>query len=144
MRCMYVKILLLALVTACSAGPSQTARPPDPVHTPPTTTDPGSVQDVDTTPPARPDRPGEQGPQSQSGPQSNKVDGATCLANDECASGICEGEGCGDDQPGRCMTRARACTRDLRTYCGCDGKTFQTSGSCPGRRFASRTKCEAS
>jgi hypothetical protein len=33
------------------------------------------------------------------------------------------------------------CTRDLRTYCGCDGQTFQSSGSCPGKRFANPGEC---
>jgi hypothetical protein len=36
----------------------------------------------------------------------------------------------------------RACTRDLATYCGCDGKTFQASGSCPGQPFAHKGRCE--
>jgi hypothetical protein len=33
------------------------------------------------------------------------------------------------------------CTRDLATYCGCDGKPFQNSGSCPGGRYAYRGEC---
>lgn len=69
------------------------------------------------------------------------ADGASCLTAADCQSGICEGEGCGADQPGTCKPKARACTRDLRAYCGCDGVTFRTSGSCAGRRYASRGEC---
>jgi len=70
-----------------------------------------------------------------------KADGASCLAGAECASGVCEGQGCGNDTPGTCMPAARRCTRDLRPYCGCDGKTFRTSGSCPGQRYAAKGEC---
>ena len=69
------------------------------------------------------------------------ADGAPCLRADECTSGVCEGEGCGDDQPGTCAPASRACTKDLRPYCGCDGVTFRTSGSCPGQRFSARAEC---
>lgn len=71
-----------------------------------------------------------------------RADGSACLESSDCASGICEGEGCGDDTPGVCAPAGRACTRDLRPYCGCDGETFRTSGSCPGKRFAFRGMCE--
>ena len=70
------------------------------------------------------------------------ADGDSCLSGGDCASGICEGEGCSEDTPGICMSRARPCTRDLRAYCGCNGETFRTSGSCPGKRYASRSACE--
>ena len=59
------------------------------------------------------------------------------------ASGMCEGQGCGAGAPGRCAAARRACTKDLRPYCGCDGKTFRSSGSCPGRRFAHPGACAA-
>jgi hypothetical protein len=68
--------------------------------------------------------------------------GSPCLAATDCATGICEGEGCGDDAPGVCIDPMRPCTRDLRAYCGCDGETFRTSGTCPNRRFAHREACE--
>lgn len=68
-----------------------------------------------------------------------KADGASCKAGTECASGVCEGEGC--DTPGVCMPAQRACTKDLREYCGCDGRTFRGSGSCPGARFSKRSAC---
>ena len=69
-----------------------------------------------------------------------KPAGAQCSAATECESGVCEGEGCGDTA-GTCAPAQRACTRDLRQYCGCDGKTFQASGSCPGQRFSARQAC---
>jgi hypothetical protein len=81
----------------------------------------------------------------ESGPASSSAlirDGGACERAIQCASGICEGEGCSPDRQGVCMSRNRRCTRDLRVYCGCDGKTFQASGSCPGRRFASRAACQ--
>ena len=67
--------------------------------------------------------------------QGPAADGASCLAASDCASGVCEGQGCGDDQPGTCALAARPCTKDYRPYCGCDGVTFHGSGSCPGQRF---------
>ncbi len=71
-----------------------------------------------------------------------RPEGQSCLDGAECASGVCEGQGCGDDAPGTCAPKGRACTKDLRPYCGCDGKTFKTSGSCPGRRYAAKGSCQ--
>jgi hypothetical protein len=67
--------------------------------------------------------------------------GATCFAPTDCTSGACEGMGCDEAHPGRCVDRARACTMDVALYCGCDGKTFTSSGSCPGRRFSTPGGC---
>jgi hypothetical protein len=72
---------------------------------------------------------------------SNLADGASCLDSAECASGICEGTGCGPAAPGKCIAKKRKCTRDARPYCGCDGVTFTASGSCPGRRYAAKGAC---
>ena len=69
------------------------------------------------------------------------ADGGACLSSTDCTSGICEGEGCDTDSPGVCAPQQRGCTRDLRPYCGCDGQTFRTSGSCPGRRYAHKGAC---
>lgn len=67
--------------------------------------------------------------------------GQACSSDSECdAEQVCEGIGCGANE-GRCVARERICTRDLATYCGCDGKEFQSSGSCPGGRFAYRGTC---
>ena len=134
MRGMSMRVLLLAValvvVAGCPAGapPPSGSRPPDPLETPPTTSDPGAVRESDPTPPSMPP-PGE----------NKRPDGDACHAGDECSSGICEGQGCA--QPGKCMPRTRMCTKDLRAYCSCDGKTFHGSGSCPGQRFAHPGEC---
>jgi len=88
------------------------------------------------------------------GPTPNKTEGKTktetktetteggCLSDSDCeGGGTCEGEGCGDDQPGTCGASDRMCTRDAQMYCGCDGENFRGSGSCPGRRYAHRGEC---
>jgi hypothetical protein len=67
-------------------------------------------------------------------------DGAACNSGKECASGICDGEGCGEVR-GTCKSKERICTEDLVEYCGCDGKSFRSSGSCPGARFSKRGPC---
>ncbi|EDM81274.1 hypothetical protein PPSIR1_40360 [Plesiocystis pacifica SIR-1] len=70
--------------------------------------------------------------------------GASCSTHADCGEGgICEGVGCGEGE-GRCVEdpAGRMCTRDLVAYCGCDGKEFKTSGSCPGDRFEYRGPCE--
>ncbi|MCX4246707.1 hypothetical protein [Paraliomyxa miuraensis] len=69
------------------------------------------------------------------------ADGSPCRTGSDCQSGVCEGEGCGDDQLGECKPATRACTRDFRAYCGCDGQVFRGSGSCPGQRYARRGEC---
>jgi hypothetical protein len=73
--------------------------------------------------------------------EDGRPEGSACLAGTECASGVCEGQGCGEDTPGTCAPAKRGCTKDLRSYCGCDGKTFKGSGSCPGKRYASKGEC---
>jgi hypothetical protein len=63
----------------------------------------------------------------------------SCATDADCQDGqACVGSlGC--DETWRC---ARVpCTRDLVTYCGCDGKTFQGSGTCPSRKAARRGPC---
>lgn len=72
---------------------------------------------------------------------SNRADGTPCSTGSQCASGICEGMGCEPDQ-GTCTPKQRACTRDLREYCGCDGATFRASGSCPGLVFLHPGPCK--
>lgn len=67
-------------------------------------------------------------------------EGGACSAAGDCASGVCEGKGCDGSGP-VCVAKARMCTKDLRAYCGCDGRTFRTSGSCAGRPYAARGAC---
>lgn len=67
--------------------------------------------------------------------------GEPCLQSSECASGVCEGQGCTDEEPGVCAEEPRPCTRDHRAYCGCDGQTFFSSSSCVGQRYAHPGTC---
>jgi hypothetical protein len=124
-----MRFLVLALaLTACSTPAKQPA--PEPLPPPP----PAAVRDAA---PAEPDA----APVPIDAAPALRADGESCFAATDCASGVCEGQGCGDQQPGTCAPAQRACTRDLRPYCGCDGKTFRTSGSCPGRRYHAKGEC---
>jgi hypothetical protein len=93
------------------------------------------------TPDAEPE-PEEKTPDAEADTEPGLGDGAACTSNDQCASGTCEGEGCGDENPGTCMPAMRMCLRDLRPFCGCDGKTFMRGSNCPGKRFAARGPCD--
>lgn len=131
---MRVSELLIAVVLcACSASSTQQQRPPSndptgPIGEPQLSGDYQPPANVEPAPV----------PQTSTAPFD---DGEKCVDSSECKSGVCEGEGCTPDRPGVCAPRSRACTRDLRPYCGCDGATFRTSGSCPGRRFAHTGEC---
>jgi hypothetical protein len=108
---------------SCRRGPPEAEVPePAPVEQP-------APSQAEPVPPA-PELPG-----------ALRGDGQSCLLDTECSSGFCEGQGCGEDQPGVCVGSMRRCTRDLRPYCGCDGKTFMASGTCPNRRYASPGPC---
>ncbi len=141
----------LALVFAGCASPGPSTQPPMVSETPPNTKDPGAVRDdrpLQPAPPVTPEGPGHDHSSGDGKPDGKPDDkpggrpeGASCIVGPECASGICEGEGCTPDRPGTCAPKSRPCTRDLRQYCGCDGKTFGSSGTCPGRRFAARAPC---
>jgi len=70
--------------------------------------------------------------------------GAPCSAGEQCLSGFCVGdalEACTRDPLGTCTSDPPMCTRDLRSYCGCDGAPFRASGSCPNRSFRRRGPC---
>lgn len=64
----------------------------------------------------------------------------TCGASSECGPGLtCFGiAGCGNDW--RCV-RARGCSRERISFCGCDGASFVASATCPGRPFVHRGEC---
>lgn len=79
-------------------------------------------------------------PQGAAVPGRGAPDGSACTVAADCASNLCEGRGC-NDRNGTCVAANRMCTRDLRSYCGCDGVTFAASGSCPGQRFAEANAC---
>lgn len=69
--------------------------------------------------------------------------GEPCFDGGECESGICEGEGCGTNQPGRCVAAGRTCKGPEETFCACDGETFRAPRDCPGQAYAKRGTCRA-
>ena len=69
-----------------------------------------------------------------------RKDGASCSSSEECASGICQGQGCGADE-GACASQTMRCKRDRQAFCGCDNETFHASSNCPMKRYASTGPC---
>lgn len=69
--------------------------------------------------------------------------GEFCFDGGECESGVCEGEGCGTRQPGRCVAADRTCKGPQETFCACDGETFRAPRDCPGQPYAKRGNCRA-
>lgn len=116
-------VAVAALLVACP--PHNTPQPVPPG-------DPGEGYE----PPA----PIDAGPADAMVSEAAGADGTACTLDDDCASGVCEGLGCEEGQ-GVCAPATRGCTKDLRQYCGCDGITFQSSGSCPGQRYAATGAC---
>lgn len=124
---------LLALTTLVACP-----KPVDGDSSPPTTA--GEEGGNEPTVPAGAIDPGDDPAAAEDG---DTGEATGCLSDADCpAGGVCEGLGCGDDQPGTCAAPDRMCTRDSRPYCGCDGQTFRSSGSCPGRRYAAEGACE--
>lgn len=72
--------------------------------------------------------------------QNEVAQPTTCSSSSDCPDGQqCTGdEGC--DVAWTCQP-PRPCTRDLRPYCTCDGRTVRGSGSCPPEPFRSRGAC---
>ncbi|MBY5990952.1 hypothetical protein [Ferrimonas balearica] len=70
-------------------------------------------------------------------------EGDRCFTNGDCQGAlVCQGQGCpGDGSYGQCVNPNRPCTMDFATYCGCDGKEFGGSGSCPNARFIRKGQC---
>ena len=134
MRASLLAMWTMSMLAAAAFGcdPPPTLVPPGPAPTLPPPDRPIAQPDAGVA--ARPPEPPI--------PQQALADGTACSAGSDCRSGVCEGEGCGAKQ-GVCAARNRSCTRDRRPYCGCDGKTFYSSGSCPGGRFANRGACSA-
>lgn len=91
----------------------------------------------DTLPPMPlPDRPSADVPPSMDA-------GRTCTTTADCDGGLeCYGgEGCA--VPWSCQPAlGRACTDDLAAFCGCDGRTFRGSSTCPAQPFTHRGPCE--
>lgn len=129
MRCRLALAALL-LSAACTNGrpPPSAPDPAPPIADGAPDSDGGKAQPTDG---------------SADGPAATpKQAGAACLASEECGSGICEGKGCDDEQPGTCADAERMCTRDYAAYCSCSGENFGASGSCPGQRYSHKGNCE--
>ncbi len=127
--------LFLALLLACSGPNSSAVDAPVDAAAPPSTEVAAADAPVDADP--QQDAAASDAAGTDAAPQPT-----SCLQSSDCGDGmICEGQGCDDDQPGVCVASARACTRDLKPYCGCDGTTFLSSGSCPGQRYQAAMPC---
>jgi hypothetical protein len=64
----------------------------------------------------------------------------SCRSSGECPRGMmCDGPA-GCDVPWTCVP-LRPCTADVAPFCGCDGRTFYGSSSCPGQVYRSRGGC---
>ncbi len=81
-------------------------------------------------------------PQGQ--PGARAADGGSCRDGSECESGVCEGEGCGVNKPGRCVAASRACAGGEEIFCGCGERTFRAPADCPGQRYSRRGACAES
>jgi hypothetical protein len=130
-------VAVILLSVGCRKGPPDS-------HQPPGDADAGGPEQPEPSPEApEPDDDGE----AEDGddgelPGPTLPDGPRCDSDADCSEGLlCEGVGCGPNE-GRCVGKDRMCTRDLAQYCGCDGQTFQSSGSCPGARYAYLGPCE--
>lgn len=65
---------------------------------------------------------------------------AECRKSADCPSGqVCAG-GAGCEAKWTCQA-PRPCTKDLREFCGCDGKTFRGSSTCPGKKYKKTGAC---
>jgi hypothetical protein len=85
----------------------------------------------------------EDGVAARAGSFDRLPDGEVCFEGAECASGVCEGEGCGVNQPGRCMPASRTCSSREEEFCSCEGQTFRAPRDCPGQPIARRGPCAA-
>lgn len=130
-----MRIAALVALVACSSPSKPAPAPAEPTPVEPAPVEPAPVEPAPVEP-----APVEPTPVVDAAPVL-AADGASCLQHADCASGVCEGEGCTDDKPGTCAPAQRGCTKDLRSYCGCNGKTFKSSGSCPRQRYETKAAC---
>ncbi len=135
-----MRFAFLVLVVACSGQQSAGDPPPPPPD--PVVVAPDAAPAVVVPPPPADAAPVVVAPPPPDAAPELVEDDGECHSNAECKSGVCEGAGC-DDGAAYCVSQQRACTADVRTYCGCDGKNFQGSGSCPGRIYDHRGACKA-
>ena len=108
---------------------------PEPAASPDAPADPpAEAPPPETEAPPTPEVAPEPAPVPRS-PTPPVADGGACLQASDCASGICEGQGCTADAPGTCVPEMRRCTRDRRPFCGCDGETLWGSSTCVNARY---------
>ena len=68
---------------------------------------------------------------------------ASCASNRDCGRGeVCTGpEGC--EAEWHCTRPSQRCIHDTQYFCGCDGRSFRASMTCPGRPHRHRGSCAA-
>lgn len=125
-----------ACVAALFGGCSEPPPPPPGPPAPPTTATPATTTPATTAPGTS--TPGMIPP----GTITPTASGKACKANAECPSGEMCAISAGCDTPGTCVQQ-HMCTQNLVEYCGCDGQTFRSSGTCPSKPFKSRGACPA-
>lgn len=84
---------------------------------------------------------GDAGSATSSRPASALAVGQACFDGGECQSGVCEGQGCGVDQPGHCVAATRVCHGAEQPFCSCNGETFNAPADCPGQPYERRGAC---
>lgn len=116
---------LIAVLAAGCSGPSEPQPEPVPIV----------LNEPEATEPT-----GTEGDAPPLETPAAEAEGTPCTSSADCAQGeMCSGpEGC--DVTWTCQP-AGPCTRDLVTYCGCDGQTIQGSGSCPPAPYSHRGEC---
>jgi hypothetical protein len=131
---------LIALLVACSSSSSPPSASAPSAAAPPPAAAPAPAAPIVPAPnPEPPPIPIDAGAVAA----ALAADGADCLTATDCASGVCEGEGCDAAHPGHCAKAARICAHNRVQICGCDGKTTTASSTCPRMRYASRGPCPA-
>ena len=149
-----MKAVLLTLFLVACGGPAvpDPATPPAAPITVETEPQPAEAP-ADVEPIAEPETPAEpevlaepdpQPAPSPAAPSGGVADGGDCLTHQDCVNGVCQGQGCADNQPGTCQPKLRRCTRDRRPFCGCDGETFWGSSTCVNQRYLAPGECEGS
>lgn len=121
---------LFALGAAgCSAGPSTPAAAPEPNEVPAPAPAPSAAETsaAETSAVA-------------TSADAGAPEAKRCTSRNDCS----EHERCagpaGCDAAWACVPEG-PCTRDLVTFCGCNGKTFSSSSSCPSAPYRAKGPC---
>ena len=125
-------------------GPPETPVDPAAHEVEPTPVEPSTPPSGEAQPEVEPSTPPPTTAKKPDGPAASGPDDG-CRTDADCQAGAaCVGpglSGCGG-APGRCEPNSK-CTRDAKTFCGCDGVTFRASSSCPGKEYAHEGECRA-